>query len=124
EAVQELFAPLRAALPSRAESEEMQRELLEKLAVQEDGATPEAALPLRFEAWAELSASLIGAGPEERFEALGARDLGLEDWMRCEAHYFQSLADDLAARRTTRIDLYARLCGEAVTRRKVLPEVS
>jgi hypothetical protein len=122
EGVQELYDALRAALPSRAQAEEMARNVLETLAVQEDGATPEADLPLRFEAWVELSASFVGAGPEERFEALDARDIGFEDWMRCEEHYFQSLKRDVLAGRTTRTDLYARLCGEAVARRKVLPE--
>jgi hypothetical protein len=122
EAVRAVFDPLRAAMPSREEMESMERAILQAVDRSETGAPTDAELPLSFEAWAELSASLIGAGPEERLDVLDARDIRLDDWRRCEAHYFASLTDDLVAQRVTRTLLYARLCREAVTRRKALPE--
>lgn len=116
EAIQKLYAAIRA--------EDLERRIMEAIDAQETGATREADMPLDFDAWAKLSASLLGAGDEERREALAARGLSPEAFRRCDEHYERSLAKDRAQERVVRVTRYARLCAEAEARRKTLPRPS
>lgn len=121
EAVKELYAATRAVHQAREKAEDLERTIVERIDAQETGSTREADMPLGFDAWAELSASLLGAGDEERREALAARGLSLEAFRRCDEHYERSLAKDRAEQRTLRAERYAHMCREAEARRKGLP---
>jgi len=72
---------------------------------------------LSFEAWAELSLRLIGAGAEERVAALGARGLTAEEWSRLDERYLRALWEDLPSGREDRAAVYARKWEEEMERR-------
>jgi hypothetical protein len=121
EAVREVYDRLRADALTREHAEQLERNVLDAIARREAGGEPAPDLPLDFASWAELSALLLGAGLDERLDVLEERGLSLDDWTRCETHYFRSLAADVAAGRVARAELYARLCGEVIARSKALP---
>jgi hypothetical protein len=73
--------------------------------------------PLGFEAWAALSIRFLGAGAEEKREALAARGLTAEEWRRIDDDYLRMLSADLLAGRTERGLLYSRTCNAEMLRR-------
>jgi hypothetical protein len=79
-------------------------------------------IPLDFEAWAELSARMLGRTLDERFDMLEELGVRSADWMRSDEHYTSALAADLVEGRMERAERYAGKCVAEVERRKRAPQ--
>src|ERR1700734_2492397 len=78
--------------------------------------------PLDFEAWAALSARMLGRTLDERLDMLEELDVRSADWMRSDEHYASALAADLAEGRMERPERYAGKCVAELERRKRAPQ--
>jgi len=76
-----------------------------------------AALPLSFEAWAELSARLLSLKEEDRLDILDDRRVAIEDWQRCDEHYVLALTDEMRRGSMDRARTYAGKCAAEIERR-------
>ena len=79
-------------------------------------------IPLDFEAWAELSARMLGRTLDEQLDMLKELDVRSADWTRSDQHYAGALAADLAEGRMERAERYAGKCVAELERRKRAPQ--
>jgi len=85
------------------------------------GGTPKGALPLDFEAWAELSARLLQLEQAARLDVLDERGIDVADWTRWDEHHCLALASDIAAGRMDRAKNYGQRCAAELERRRREP---
>lgn len=85
------------------------------------GGTPKGALPLDFEAWAELSARLLQLEQAARLDVLDERGIDVADWTRWDEHHCLALAADIAAGRMDRAKNYGQRCAAELERRRREP---
>jgi hypothetical protein len=79
-------------------------------------------IPLDFEAWAELSARMLGRTLDEQLDTLEELDVRSADWTRSDQHYASALVADLAEGRMERAERYAGKCVAELERRKRAPQ--
>jgi hypothetical protein len=72
---------------------------------------------LSFDAWADLSARLMGLEQDRRFEVLDEQKVPPKEWTRCDQHYVRALGTDVAQGRRERVEIYGRKCAEEMDRR-------
>ena len=88
--------------------------------VEDEGAGDE--IPLDFEAWAELSARMVGRTLDEQLDMLEELDVASADWTLSDQHYVSALAAEIADGRMERTERYARKCMAELERRKQAPQ--
>lgn len=77
----------------------------------------EAAPGMDFEAWAALSARMLKADAETRFDVLEECGVSPDEWSESDMRYLALLAEDVEAGRLDRAQVYGRLCAAEMERR-------
>lgn len=80
-------------------------------------ASAPAEMQLDFDAWADLSARLMGLDLEARLDLLDEAQVDVRDWSRWEEQYVLAIADDIAQGRMDRAQRYALGCAAEMERR-------